>query len=120
MTVKANTSEKRRTGLLKHESLPKGEALWIAPCEAVHSFWMKFAIDVIYLNKHKRVLKIRRNMVPWRISGCLTAHSVLEVPAGMAEETRTERGDQLVFENQRAAEEAPQSARQGSAARSEA
>ncbi len=97
--VKANTSEKRRTGLLKHESMPKGEALWIVPCEAVHSFWMKFAIDVIYLSKKKRVLKIRKNMVPWRISGCLAAHSVLEVPAGMAEETRTERGDQLEFES---------------------
>jgi uncharacterized protein len=95
---KANTSEKRRNGLLKHTSLPKGEALWIAPCEAVHSFWMKFAIDVLYLNKKKKVLKIRHSMVPWRISGCLTAHSVLELPAGMAKETQTQKGDQLEFE----------------------
>ncbi len=97
-TMMANTSETRRTGLLKHESLPKGEGLWIAPCEAVHSFWMKFAIDVLYLNKKKQVVKIRRNMVPWRLSACLRAHSVLELPAGMAAETRTETGDQLVFE----------------------
>lgn len=94
---KANTSEKRRKGLLKHTSLPKGEALWIAPCEAIHSFWMKFAIDVLYLNKKKKVLKIRHSMVPWRISACLRAHSVLELPAGMAKETQTQKGDQLEF-----------------------
>jgi len=96
----ANTSGKRRTGLLKHTSLPKGEGLWIAPCEAVHSFWMKFAIDVLYLNKKKKVLKVRKNMVPWRLSACLRAHSVLELPAGMAEETGTQPGDQLEFERQ--------------------
>lgn len=97
-TVLANTSETRRKGLLKHESLPKGEGLWIAPCEAVHSFWMKFAIDVLYLNKKKKVVKVRHNLVPWRLSACLRAHSVLELPAGMAEETQTQVGDQLEFE----------------------
>ena len=97
-TVMANTSERRRTGLLKHESLPRGEGLWIAPCEAVHSFWMKFSIDVLYLNKKKQVVKIRSNMVPWRLSACFRAHSVLELPAGMAAETHTAPGDQLKFE----------------------
>lgn len=94
----ANTSETRRTGLLHHESLPRGEGLWIAPCEAVHSFWMKFSIDVLYLNKKKQVVKIRDNMVPWRLSACFRAHSVLELPAGMAAETQTAPGDQLKFE----------------------
>ncbi len=94
----ANTSAKRRQGLLKHSSLPKGEALWIAPCEAVHSFWMKFPIDVVYLNKQKKVLKVRHNLVPWRLSACLLAHSVLELPAGMAAETLTSKGDQLEFD----------------------
>ena len=97
-TVMANTSETRRTGLLKHKSLPRGEGLWIAPCEAVHSFWMKFPIDVLYLNKKKKVVKIRSNMVPWRLSACFRAHSVLELPAGMAAETHTAPGDQLKFE----------------------
>ena len=94
----ADTSEKRRKGLLKHTSLPKGEGLWISRCEAVHSFWMKFAIDILYLNKKKKVLKVRHNMVPWRLSGCLTAYSVLELPAGTALETQTSKGDQLEFE----------------------
>jgi uncharacterized protein len=94
----ANTSAKRRTGLLHHESLPPGTGLWITPCEAVHTFGMKFPIDVVFLNKARKVLKIRANMVPRRISGCLRAHSVLELPAGMAENTQTKPGDTLAFE----------------------
>ncbi len=94
----ANTSELRRRGLLKHSSLEEGDGLWIAPCEAVHSFGMKFAIDVLYLNKQKKILKIRPNMVKSRISLCLSAHSVLELPAGMAAKTGTVVGDELEFE----------------------
>jgi hypothetical protein len=94
----ADTSAKRRTGLLKHTKLEPGAGLWIAPCEAVHSFGMKFAIDVVYLDRKKRVRKIRKEMVPRRLSACLTAHSVLELPVGVIEASRTEPGDQLEFE----------------------
>jgi len=94
----ANTSALRKTGLLKHTSLPEGEGLWITPCEGVHTFFMKFAIDVLYLNKKKEVVKIRPNMPKSRLSLCLKAHSVLELPAGMAAKTGTQVGDQLEFE----------------------
>lgn len=94
----ANTSELRRRGLLKHTSLEEGDGLWIVPCEAVHCFGMKFAIDVLYLNKQKKILKIRPNMGKNRISFCLTAHSVLELPAGTVERTGTQVGDELEFE----------------------
>jgi len=94
----ANTSELRRRGLLQHESLEEGDGLWIAPCEAVHCFGMKFTIDVIYLSKDKKVLKLRPNLKRNRISFCLTARSVLELPAGMIEKTGTQVGDQLDFE----------------------
>lgn len=94
----ADTSVKRRTGLLKHEALLPGEGLWIVPCEAVHTFWMKFDIDVLYLSKKKTVLKIRERMPRRRISACLWAHSVLELPSGMAAATSTAVGDQLEFE----------------------
>jgi len=91
----ADTSAKRRTGLLKHTGLEPGEGLWIVPCESVHSFFMKFTIDVLYLDRKHRVKKIRPEMAPWRISGCLTARSVLELPAGTITRTGTVRGDQL-------------------------
>ncbi len=94
----ANTSAKRRTGLLKHTRLERGEGLWIVPCEAVHSFGMKFAIDVLFLDRTKKVRKTRSNMVPRRLAFCLPAHSVLELPAGAIAETLTQSGDQLQFE----------------------
>jgi uncharacterized protein len=94
----ADTSAKRRTGLLKHTGLAPGEGLWIAPCEGVHTFAMKFPIDVVFLTRKKKVLKIRPNMVRSRISFHLLAHSVLELPAGRLAETETRRGDQLEFE----------------------
>ena len=94
----ADTSAKRRTGLLKHTGLAPGEGLWIAPCEGVHTFAMKFTIDVVFLNRKRKILKIRPNMVRRRIALCLRAHSVMELPAGTLEQTGTVRGDQLEFE----------------------
>jgi uncharacterized protein len=94
----ADTSKKRRVGLLKHEKLEPGEGLWIAPCEAIHTFGMKFAIDVVYLNAKRKVLKTRHDMGRRKLSACLWASSVLELPAGVLLASRTEKGDQLEFE----------------------
>jgi len=94
----ADTSEKRRTGLLKRERLEPGQGLWIVPCESVHSFFMKFAIDLVYLDRDKKVRKVRHRMAPWRLSACLTAHSILELPAGVVATSGTQAGDQLEIE----------------------
>jgi uncharacterized protein len=94
----ADTSETRNRGLLKHTGLAEGEGLWIVPCEGVHTFFMKFPIDVIFISKKKTVTKIRPNMVKSRIALSLRAHSVLELPVGMIEKTGTQPGDQLEIE----------------------
>ncbi|HXB68108.1 MAG TPA: DUF192 domain-containing protein [Candidatus Acidoferrales bacterium] len=94
----ADSSEKRRVGLLKHERLSPGEGLWITPCESVHTFFMKFPIDLVYLDKKRKVRKVRHRVPPWRLSMCLTAHSILELPAGTAEQTGTLKGDILTIE----------------------
>lgn len=100
----ADTSEKRRTGLLKHKGLEPGEGLWIVPCEGVHTFAMKFAIDVLFLSKRSKadgavkVLKVRPSMPRRRIALKLSAHSVLELPAGRVVETGTQVGDELELE----------------------
>ena len=94
----ADTSEKRRVGLLKHERLEPGSGLWITPCESVHTFFMKFPIDLVYLDRHKTVRKVRNAVPAWRVSACLVAESVLELPAGTAQRTGTRPGDVLVFE----------------------
>jgi uncharacterized membrane protein (UPF0127 family) len=93
----ADTSAKRQKGLLGRDNLPVGQGLWIVPCEAVHTCGMRFAIDVLYLDRKKRVRKLRRAMMPWRLSMCLFAHSVLELPAGIINESGTQPGDQLQF-----------------------
>ncbi len=91
----ADTSAKRRTGLLKHERLAKGEGLWIVPCESVHTFFMKFPIDLVYLDRKKIVRKVRRAVPPWRLSACFAAHSILELPAGAIDATGTAVGDEI-------------------------
>lgn len=94
----ADDSATRRKGLLGRETLPVGQGLWIVPCQGVHSWAMRFCIDVLYLDRKKRVRKLRTRMQPWRLSFCLTAHSVLELPAGTVERTGTKPGDRLSFE----------------------
>ena len=94
----ADTSEKRRVGLLKHTCLEPGSGLWIVPCESVHTFFMKFAIDLVYIDKKQKVRKARKAVPPWRLSACLSAHSILELPAGTIERTGTQAGDELKIE----------------------
>jgi uncharacterized protein len=94
----AETSAQRRTGLLKHRKLEEGSGLWIVPCESVHTFFMKFPIDLIYLDRKHRVRSTVRALAPWRLSICLPAHSILELPVGTIDRTNTRKGDQLVLE----------------------
>jgi len=91
----AGTAARRNKGLLGRKGLNAGEGLWIVPCEAVHTFAMKFAIDLLYMDKAHRVVKVRHAVRPSRISGALRAHSVIELPAGTLAATHTQRGDQL-------------------------
>lgn len=93
----ADHGAKRSKGLLGRACLMPGEGLWIVPCEAVHTFCMRFAIDLVYIDRHKRVMKVRSDVMPWRMSACLSAYSVIELAAGTVRETRTQAGDLLDF-----------------------
>lgn len=93
----ADTPAKRNTGLLKHLKLDPGEGLLI-PTQAVHTFRMKFPIDVAFLSRQRKVLKIRAGMERGRIAVSLLAHSVLELPAGTLAASGTAVGDQLKIE----------------------
>ena len=91
----ADNGRKRNKGLLGREQLAYGEGLWIVPCQAVHTIGMKFPIDLIYLNRKKRIKKLSHAVPPWRLSICLSAQSVLELPAGTIRDTQTQTGDTL-------------------------
>lgn len=87
----------RNKGLLGRSGLPPGEGLWIVPCESVHTFFMKFPIDLVYLDRNKCVKKVRSSVPAWRLSACLSAHSIIELPAGTIQRTKTAPGDRLEF-----------------------
>lgn len=89
----AGDGPSRRKGLLGRERLAGGEGLWIVPCEAVHTFWMRFPIDLVYLDRKHRVVKVRTHVGPWRISASMRAHSIIELAAGTVGKTGTSRGD---------------------------
>ncbi|HTW45103.1 MAG TPA: DUF192 domain-containing protein [Acidobacteriaceae bacterium] len=91
----ATASAARRKGLLGRTGLPDGGGLWIVPCESVHTFFMKFPIDLIYIDRKSTVKKVRRNVSPWRLSACLSAHSIIELPAGVIDRSQTIVGDRL-------------------------
>jgi uncharacterized membrane protein (UPF0127 family) len=89
-------SATRRKGLLGLDGMPSGSALIIAPCSAIHTWFMRFAIDVVFVAKDGRVIKVRERLNAWRMSAALSAHAVVELPAG-AIASGTRKGDQLLL-----------------------
>jgi uncharacterized membrane protein (UPF0127 family) len=74
----------RLGGLLAHPELRKGEALYLAPCAAVHTFFMVYSIDVVFLDASGRVIKVVDDLAPWRTAKCRGARAVLELRGGQA------------------------------------
>ena len=89
-------SKERRHGLLGRESLPEGTAIIIAPSNAVHTFFMRFAIDIAFVARDGRVIKVRSSVQPWRLAAALRAFAVIELAAGTLERSRTAAGDTLI------------------------
>jgi hypothetical protein len=93
--VGAFDSAARRRGLLGRASMPAGEALVIAPCQAVHTFRMRFDIDVVYAARDGRVVKLRERLKPGRLSGAWSAFAVIEMAAGAVARHTLEPGLRL-------------------------
>ena len=91
-------SETRRTGLLKHTGLPEGAAMFIAPTNAIHTFFMKFPIDVAFVAKNGRVVKIKPALPAWRMAAAWGGYAVIEMAAGSFERPGRTAGDALVIE----------------------
>lgn len=90
----------RSRGLLGRPGLEPGEGLLLDPCSGIHTFGMTFPIDAVFLSKEGDVVHLVRQMRPLRLSRYVfKARSVLELPAGTIQETGTEMGDRLVFED---------------------
>jgi len=83
----------RMRGLLFRKALVPGEALHIVPCNSVHTFFMFYAIDVVFLNREGLVLKVVKGLRPWRVAMCLGSFSVVELLAGEAENLSIKEGE---------------------------
>jgi len=88
-------SRSRRRGLLHHVSLPEGTGLIIAPSNAIHTCFMRFAIDVAFVSRDGRVLRVRPAMRPWRIAAAWRGFAVIELPAGALDRAATRTGGKL-------------------------
>ena len=93
----AATPLTRMRGLLGRSSLPSGQAILLRPAASVHTFFMRFSIDVVFLDDELRVVQIAADLRPWRAAGKRGARAVLELPAGECERRGLRVGDQLRF-----------------------
>jgi uncharacterized membrane protein (UPF0127 family) len=95
--VIADTPLSRLRGLMGRKELPGDEGLLLTPAWSVHTSFMQFPIDVVYLESDLTVLGMREGMKPWRMSAWRGARSVLELPAGTCERRRLRPGDRLAL-----------------------
>jgi uncharacterized protein len=92
----AGTSLSRLVGLLGKRNLEPGTGLLIIPSQAIHTVAMRFAIDVVFVDRNWRVIHLRHTMAPFRMTGVhWKARCVLELPSGVIAQTSTMVGDQL-------------------------
>jgi len=91
-------SAARKRGLLGRDGLPEGHAVVIAPCNAVHTFGMRFPIDILFVARDGRVVKVRRAVPRRRLAAAWGAFAVVELTAGALEASGTVAGDVLMLD----------------------
>lgn len=82
-------------GLLGRKGLAAGEGLLLRPAPAVHTWFMRFAIDAVFLDRDLTVLRVAEDMRPWRMARCKGARAVLELPGGDASRRGVAPGERL-------------------------
>jgi uncharacterized protein len=93
----AADSKSRNRGLLGRSGLAAGTVLIIAPCNAIHTFFMRFTIDLVFADQNGRVKKVYRRVRPWRIRASFGAFAALELTGGSVAEGTLAAGDRLLL-----------------------
>jgi uncharacterized protein len=93
----ADSFVRRLRGLLGRRELPRGEGMLLSPSSTVHTSFMRFPIDAVFLNRDFDVVGIAANLRPWRFAGRAGARSVLELPAGESARRGLRVGERLSF-----------------------
>lgn len=98
--VLADTIFSRMRGLLGRKNLSAGEALILKPCDSVHTFFMRFPIDVAFVDRDNRLIGIIHSMPPSRLSRIFwKAKFAIELPPGTLKATSSQLGDAILIEN---------------------
>ena len=95
----ADTFKTRCIGLLNRKTLPPNEALIVTRCQSIHMFFMRFPIDVIFVDKDDNVVGLVREIKPFRLSPIyFSASFAVEAAVGAIERSQTQLGDRIIFE----------------------
>jgi len=89
----------RMRGLLGRGGLAPGDGMLLDASPSVHMFFMRFPIDVVFLDRDRMVVAVKHSLRPWRVAGTRRAVAALELPAGTATAVGVEEGDVLVLED---------------------
>tara|TARA_B110000908_G_scaffold5658_2_gene7214 strand:+ start:3458 stop:3820 length:363 start_codon:yes stop_codon:yes gene_type:complete len=92
---RTETMFERMRGLLGSAVLTPNTGLWISSCNSIHSFFMGFSIDVLYLDKNNTILRVIEDMPPWSINACWPARSVIELRQGQVAVLGIQPGDSV-------------------------
>ena len=87
----------RLRGLMFRRGFGPFDGLWLAPTAEIHMFWVRFPIDLVWLDDQLRVVAVTAAIAPWRVKTCRGATSVIELPVGALDSSRTQPGDQIVL-----------------------
>lgn len=97
---RADTFWQRATGLLTRRKLTRGEGLWLIPCNGVHTFFLRFSIDLLILNRDLQVVRAFHNVPPFRICWPVRGgYSTVELATGTLASAGVQQGDWLALEN---------------------
>jgi len=88
----------RTKGLLGRDGLRPEQGMLIDPCSSIHMWFMRFPIDVVFLDSKNRVVGLRRNVKPWGMAWSWRGVKTLELPVGVIATTRTQVGDIVAFQ----------------------
>ena len=95
----ASDSRARNRGLLGRSGIAPGAVMIIAPCNAIHTFFMRFTIDIVFVDRQGQVLKVYPSVHPWRVRAAISAFAALELASGSIDLVKIAAGDRLAIAN---------------------
>jgi len=98
----ADTPWRRARGLLGRRAIHPGEGMLLRPTAAIHTWFMRFAIDAVFLDAELQVINVREELRPWRAAGSRGARAVLELPAGEGRRRGVAAGTRLALDREEA------------------